>query len=187
MKFLIACLGNVGAEYENTRHNIGFKVADKLVKDSNGVFENNRYAFTSEIKIKGKTLLIIKPTTYVNLSGNAVRYYLQQEKIDRNQLLVVVDELALPFGAIRLRGSGSDGGHNGLKSIQELLASTEYPRLRFGIGSDFAKGKQSDYVLGNWSTEEEKNLIPRIELACEAVKSFCLAGLARTMNDFNKR
>jgi peptidyl-tRNA hydrolase, PTH1 family len=187
MKFLIAGLGNIGSEYEGTRHNVGFTIADELVKSAEGKFESSRYADVAEIKIKGKILVVIKPTTYMNLSGNAIRYYLQQEKIEKNNLLVVVDDLALPFGAIRLRGNGSDAGHNGLRNIQEVLATAEYPRLRFGIGNDFAKGKQSDFVLGKWSPEELKLLPERVTIARDAVKAFCLAGLARAMNDFNKR
>ena len=187
MKFLIAGLGNIGSEYENTRHNIGFTMANTLVKAAEGKFESSRYADVAEIRLKGKTLVIIKPTTFMNLSGTAIRYYLQHEKIEKNNLLVVVDDLALPFGAIRLRGSGSDAGHNGLHNIQELLGTDEYPRLRFGIGSEFSKGRQVDFVLGKWAPEEEKLLTERVSIACDAIKAFCLAGLPRAMNDFNKR
>lgn len=187
MKFLIVGLGNIGSEYENTRHNIGFKIADALATKHKVGFTLDRHAHVAEFKIKNKQLVLIKPTTYMNLSGNAVRYWMQKEKIAPENILVLVDELALPFGTIRIKGSGSDGGHNGLKSIQELLQTQNYPRLRFGIAAEFSKGKQVDYVLGEWNKEELKTLEERITKCVEAVESFCLAGLNITMNNFNKK
>lgn len=186
MKFLIAGLGNIGDEYENTRHNIGFKIADALALKHKAVFSSSRHAFVSEFKIKNKNLIVIKPTTFMNLSGNAVRYWMQKEKIPIENVLVIVDELALPFGTIRMKGSGSDGGHNGLKSIQELLLTQNYPRLRFGIAAEFSKGKQVDYVLSEWSKEELKTLEERIEKSVKAIEAFCLAGLSNAMNEYNK-
>jgi PTH1 family peptidyl-tRNA hydrolase len=185
MKYLIAGLGNIGSEYEHTRHNIGFDVAEALVAKYNGTFSNDRYASVAHIRIKNKQLVVIKPTTYMNLSGNALRYWMQKEGIESQQVLVLVDELALPFGTIRIKGSGSDGGHNGLKNIQEVLQTQNYPRLRFGIGSQYAKGKQVDYVLGKWAEEEKKLLKERIEMAVNATEAFCLAGLNIAMNQFN--
>ena len=154
MKYLIVGLGNIGPEYQNTRHNIGFKVLDAFAKASNTVFEDMRYGAVATVKLKGRTLILLKPNTYMNLSGKAVSYWMQKEKIELSNLFVVVDDLALPFGTIRLRGKGSDGGHNGLKSINQLLGTQDYTRLRFGIGNEFPKGKQVDYVLGEWSSEE---------------------------------
>lgn len=185
MKYLIAGLGNIGSEYEHTRHNIGFDVADALVAKHKGTFGNDRYASVSNIKVKNKQLLVIKPTTYMNLSGNAVRYWMQKEGIEAGNILVIVDELALPFGTIRLKGSGSDGGHNGLKNIQDVLQSQNYPRLRFGIGSQYSKGKQVDYVLGKWDETETKTLKERVDQAVNATETFCLAGLNIAMNQFN--
>ncbi len=186
MKFLIAGLGNIGSEYENTRHNIGFKIADALAAKQKAVFGSDRHAFVSEFKIKNKQLVVIKPTTFMNLSGNAVRYWMQKEKIPLENVLVIIDELALPFGSIRMKGSGSDGGHNGLKSVQEVLATQNYARLRFGIAAEFSKGKQVDYVLGEWNKEELKTLDERIAKCVGAVETFCLAGLNNAMNEFNK-
>lgn len=187
MKYLIVGLGNIGAEYENTRHNIGFKVLDALAGASNIVFSSDRYASICEIKHKGRILVLVKPTTYMNLSGKAVNYWLQQTKVPKENLLIVTDDLALPFGKLRLRASGSDGGHNGLKNINEVLGNNNYARLRFGISADFAKGKQVDYVLGEWNEEELKTLSDRIQLAGDIIKSFATAGLQRTMNDYNSR
>ena len=158
MKYLIVGLGNIGPEYQNTRHNIGFKVLDAFAKASNTVFEDMRYGAVATVKLKGRTLILLKPNTYMNLSGKAVSYWMQKEKIELSNLFVVVDDLALPFGTIRLRGKGSDGGHNGLKNINQLLGTQDYARLRFGIGNEFPKGKQVDYVLGEWSPEEEERL-----------------------------
>ena len=187
MKYLIAGLGNIGREYEYTRHNIGFRVLDALAKASNIVFIDRRYGEVAELKVKGKTLILLKPSTYMNLSGNAVRYWLKEEKIPVENLLVVVDDLALPFGSLRLKGKGSDAGHNGLKNIQSVLGTQVYSRLRFGIGSEFSKGRQIDYVLGEFSDEEEKSLPERLETADEIIKSFCLAGLQNTMNQYNNK
>lgn len=187
MKYLIAGLGNIGAEYQYTRHNIGFRVLDALAKASNIVFTDRRYGEIAELKVKGKTLILLKPSTYMNLSGNAVRYWLKEEKIPVENLLVVVDDLALPFGSLRLKGKGSDAGHNGLKNIQSILGTQVYSRLRFGIGSEFSKGRQIDYVLGEFSDEEEKALPERLETADEIIKSFCLAGLQNTMNQYNNK
>ena len=187
MKYLIAGLGNIGREYHYTRHNIGFRVLDALAKASNIVFTDKRYGETSELKVKGKTLILLKPSTYMNLSGNAIRYWLQAEKIPVENLLVVLDDLALPFGSLRLKGKGSDAGHNGLRSIQSVLGTQNYSRLRFGIGNDFPKGGQVDYVLGEFSDEEEKALPERFEMCEDIIKSFCLAGLQNAMNQFNNK
>jgi PTH1 family peptidyl-tRNA hydrolase len=187
MKYLIVGLGNIGDEYTDTRHNIGFIVADALAAEGNAVFKTDRYAAMTKLSVKGRTLLVIKPSTYMNLSGKAIRYWMQKEDIPRENLLVIVDDLALPLGAFRLRTKGSDGGHNGLISIIEHLESTEFSRIRFGIGNNFAKGRQIDYVLGRWDDEETKILIPRIKEAVEMIKSFVLIGPERTMNFFNKR
>lgn len=187
MKYLIAGLGNIGSEYQYTRHNIGFRVLDALAKASNVVFTDRRYGEVAELKVKGKTLILLKPSTYMNLSGNAVRYWLKEEKVPIENLLVVVDDLALPFGSLRLKGKGSDAGHNGLKNIQSILGTQEYSRLRFGIGSEFAKGRQIDYVLGEFSDEEENALPERLVVADDIIKSFCLAGLQITMNQYNNK
>lgn len=186
-KFLIVGLGNIGTEYENTRHNIGFEVLDYLAKEHELKFRSDRLADVAELKYKGKLLVLIKPTTYMNLSGKAMNYWLQNEKIAVENSLVIVDELALPFGKIRLGPKGSDGGHNGLKNIQEILGTTNYPRLRFGIGSEFNKGNQVNYVLGKWNDEEKKTLNERVKLAADAVKAFAFIGLQRCMNDFNTK
>jgi peptidyl-tRNA hydrolase, PTH1 family len=187
MKFLVAGLGNIGPEYENTRHNIGFTVLDALAGASSISFGTDRLASVAEVKFKGKTLILIKPTTYMNLSGKAVNYWMQAEKIPVENLLVVTDDLALPFGTLRMKGKGSDGGHNGLKDIQTVLGTDSYARLRFGIGSEYSKGKQVDYVLGKWSKEEEAGLPLRVEKACEMIKSFAAAGLQNTMNQYNNK
>ena len=187
MKYLIVGLGNIGDEYANTRHNIGFIVADALVQACKGNFETGRLADVAKVSVKGRTLVVIKPSTYMNLSGKSVRYWMQKEEIPIGNVLVIVDDLALPLGSLRLREKGSDGGHNGLISINELLESTNYARLRMGIGNNFAKGYQVDYVLGRWTAEEEKVLVPEIERAVEIIKSFVLIGVERTMNFFNKK
>ncbi len=186
MKYLIAGLGNIGDEYANTRHNIGFVVLDALVKDADVKFSPKRYASTAKIKFRGKTLILIKPATYMNLSGKAVRYWLEKENIPTSKLLVVVDDIALPIGTLRIREKGGDGGHNGLISIIENINTGDFSRLRIGIGDDFARGYQSDYVLGKWTKSEEKLMIPKVELATEAIKSFVAIGVDRTMNKFNK-
>jgi peptidyl-tRNA hydrolase, PTH1 family len=186
-KFLIAGLGNIGAEYAGTRHNIGFNVVEELAREAGVSFSSSRYADVAEMKHKGRQLLLIKPTTYMNLSGKAVGYWLQAEKIDLSNLMVIVDEIAIPFGKIRIGPKGSDGGHNGLKSIQEQLGTTEYPRLRFGIGSEFNKGGQVNYVLGRWN-EEQLTLLPaRIKTAADAIRAFSFIGLQRCMNEFNNK
>ena len=187
MKYLIVGLGNIGEEYRNTRHNIGFMVLDALAKASNIVFKDGRYGATTTLSVKGRQLILLKPSTYMNLSGNAVRYWMQQEKIPLENVLVVVDDLALPFGSLRLKGKGSDAGHNGLKHIAATLGTQNYARLRFGIGNDFPKGAQVDYVLGNFDEEDRKQMPERLELAGEIIKSFCLAGLNLTMNQYNNK
>jgi PTH1 family peptidyl-tRNA hydrolase len=186
MKYLIAGLGNIGPEYENTRHNIGFMILDAFAKASNVVFQDKRYGFVAEMRLRNRSLLLLKPSTFMNLSGNAVRYWLQQEKIDNDHLLVVVDDLSLPFGTLRLKSKGSDAGHNGLKNIQELIGQN-YARLRFGIGNDFPRGRQVDYVLSEFSDEEKILLPQRIETAVDIIRSFCLSGVDVTMNQYNNR
>lgn len=187
MKYLIAGLGNIGEKYAHTRHNIGFTILDALAEASNIAFMDNRYASTALLKHKSRALVLIKPSTYVNLSGKAVRYWLNQEKIPVERLLVVLDDLALPFGTLRLKSKGGDAGHNGLKNINELLGHSNYARLRFGIGNEFGYGQQVDHVLGQWSDEENKQLQERVEKACEAIKSFSTVGIGRTMNAFNNK
>ena len=186
MKFLIVGLGNIGSEYCHTRHNIGFDVLDALAQKHDATFSTQKHADACEISLKGKKLIGIKPNTYMNLSGKAVRYWMNEHKIDIKNCLVIVDDLAIPFGKLRLRANGSDAGHNGLKNIQELLQTKEYPRLRFGIGSNFPKGRQIDFVLGKWSKEEQSELIELIPKAVDAIESFVLAGLGPTMTAFNK-
>jgi len=186
-KFLIAGLGNIGDEYDNTRHNIGFKVLDTIAKEHGLTFRTDRLAAVAEYRFKGRTLVLIKPSTYMNLSGKAVNYWLQAEKIPKENLVVVTDDIALPFGSLRMKGKGSDGGHNGLKNIQETLNSVEYTRLRFGVGSEFSKGHQVSYVLGKWTPEEEKQLEPRIRQAIEMIQGFATIGLQLTMTNYNKK
>ena len=187
MKYLVVGLGNIGSEYANTRHNIGFKVLDSLVEESSIFFKSGRLADVAEIKHKGRTLILIKPTTYMNLSGKAVSYWLKKEKIAPANLLIITDDLSLPFGKLRLKTKGSHGGHNGLRSIEEELATQEYARLRFGIGDEFKKGHQVDYVLGNWGEAELETLDKHIATAKEVVRSFAFAGAASTMNTFNNK
>ena len=188
MKYLIVGLGNIGREYEDTRHNIGFMILDALAKASNVVFDvNKRYGAIAEMKLKNRQLILLKPYTYMNLSGNAVRYWLQKEKVEPANLLIVVDDLSLSFGALRLKPKGSNAGHNGLEHIQETLGTTQYNRLRFGIGNDFPPGAQIHFVLDPFTEEEQKCLPERIEMACEMIKSFCLAGVEITMNQFNNK
>lgn len=187
MKYLIVGLGNIGSEYQDTRHNIGFTILDAFAKASNVFFTENRYGATVEVKLKGRTLLLLKPSTFMNLSGNAVRYWMQKENIVVENVLVVVDDLALPFGALRLKPQGSDAGHNGLKNIQEVLGHNNYARLRFGIGDNFPRGRQVEYVLSKWSEDELKILPERAEKAAEMIKSFCLAGAQTTMTQFNNK
>ena len=185
MKYLIVGLGNIGAEYAETRHNIGFKVADALAAEAGAVFATGRYGSVAEFRHKGRTFVLLKPSTYMNLSGKAVSYWMQAEKIPLENVFVIVDDIALPFGTIRIRAKGSDGGHNGLKNIAELLGTNAYARLRFGIGGDFPKGMQIDYVLGEWTKEEATALPERTKVAAEAIKAFGTIGLERTMNQFN--
>ncbi len=187
MKYLIVGLGNIGSEYENTRHNIGFNVLDAFAKASNTVFTDRRYGAVAEVKVKGRTLVLLKPSTYMNLSGNAVRYWLQQEKIPVENMLIIVDDISLPFGTLRLRPKGSDAGHNGLKDVARVVGNENYARLRFGVGGDFPRGAQVDYVLGQFPAEEREKLPERINVACDIIKSFCLAGIALTMNQYNKK
>ena len=187
MKYLIAGLGNIGAEYAATRHNIGFRVADALAEAANVSFATDRYGDVARVSYRGRTLIVLKPSTYMNLSGKAVSYWLQKEKIDISRLFVVVDDIALPFGALRIRGRGSDGGHNGLKSITQVLGTADYARLRFGVGGDFPKGYQIDHVLGEWSVEEKAALPGRIDLACDAVRTFAAAGPDTAMNTYNNK
>ena len=184
-KFLIAGLGNIGPKYVNTRHNIGFKILDTFAKKESLIFESAKLGDVTTYKLKGRTYLLLKPSTFMNLSGKAVRYWLEKEKIPIENLLVVTDDLNLPFGSFRIKSKGSDGGHNGLKDIQLLLNTTKYNRFRFGISDTFSQGRQVDYVLGEWIGEEEKILPERIERAIEAIKSFGLAGMSNTMNTFN--
>lgn len=184
-KYLIAGLGNIGEEYAGTRHNIGFQILDQLTREAEVVFEPNRLGDVAQLRIKGRTLMCLKPATYMNRSGKAVRYWLDKEKIPLENLLVVTDDLNLPFGALRLKTKGSDGGHNGLKDIQEVLGTTSYSRFRFGIGSDYPKGGQVDYVLGRWNEVEQQAMPERLERSAEAIRSFVLAGAAITMNTFN--
>ena len=184
-KFLIVGLGNIGAEYVNTRHNIGFKILDYFANQESIAFQTQKLGEVAEFKIKGRTVLLLKPNTYMNLSGKAVKYWLEKENIEKDNMLVITDDLNLTFGSIRIKTKGSDGGHNGLKNIQILLDSTEYPRFRFGISDAFKKGKQVDYVLGEWSLEEKEALKERLSISAEIIKSFALAGLNNTMNLYN--
>lgn len=187
MKYLIVGLGNIGAEYAHTRHNIGFRVVDALAEAKEAKFTSDRYGAVCEIKHKGRTLLLLKPSTYMNLSGNAVRYWLQKEGIEVENMFVIVDDIALPFGTIRIRKQGSDGGHNGLAHINEILTHNNYARLRFGIGGDFPKGFQVDYVLGCWTADQQRALPDLIEQCGKAVLGFATIGVDRTMNEFNKK
>lgn len=186
-KYLIVGLGNVGDEYDMTRHNTGFMVLDAFAKASNIVFSDRRYGFVAETNVKGRRLILLKPSTFMNLSGNAVRYWMNKENIAIERLLVVVDDLALPLGTLRLKASGSNAGHNGLGNIQSVLGTERYSRLRIGIGNDFPRGMQIEWVLGRYSEEELTVLRPKIETACEIVKSFALAGIDFTMNAYNKK
>ncbi|HBI00524.1 MAG TPA: aminoacyl-tRNA hydrolase [Flavobacterium sp.] len=184
-KFLIVGLGNIGAEYANTRHNIGFKILDHFAKKESISFQTAKLGDVAEFKIKGRTLILLKPNTYMNLSGKAVKYWMEKENIEKENILVITDDLNLSFGTIRIKTKGSDGGHNGLKSIQSLLNTTEYPRFRFGISDQFKKGQQVNYVLGEWDEEEKSKLTERLELSAQIIQSFALAGLNNTMNEFN--
>jgi peptidyl-tRNA hydrolase, PTH1 family len=187
LKYLIAGLGNPGREYENTRHNIGFKILDALAEASNIVFSDERHGWITEYKLKGRTFVLLKPSTYMNLSGKAVNYWMQKENIAVENLLVVVDDLALPMGSLRLRAKGGDAGHNGLKSITETIGRADYARLRFGIGDNFRQGQQVDYVLGEWDKQEKLELPALIDTSIEIIKSFGTIGIDQTMTFFNKR
>ena len=185
MKFLIAGLGNVGNEYAHTRHNIGFDVVMAFASKHGGELRSGRLAYVAEIKWKGKNFICICPTTYMNLSGKAVKYWMDKEKIDKEQMLVIFDDIAIPLNKIRLRPGGSDAGHNGLKSIQESLGTSDYPKLRFGIGNNFPKGMQSEFVLGKWLKEEEPIVKKKIDLCVEVIENFATTGISMTMNKFN--
>ena len=187
MKFLIVGLGNFGEEYNHTRHNIGFDVVNAFVHKHGGKFRIDRLAYVAEIKWKGRSFVCICPTTYVNLSGKAVKYWMEKEKVPIENILVIVDEVALPVHKLRLRPGGSDAGHNGLKNIQEILGTSEYPKLRFGIGNDYPKGYQVDYVLGKWKKEEEPLIKLKIEKAVEVIENFATLGITMTMNQVNNK
>jgi len=184
-KFLIVGLGNIGPKYDNTRHNIGFKIVDALAKDHAATFETDKLGAIANFRFKGRTFVLLKPSTYMNLSGKAVKYWMDKEKIAIENVLIVTDDLNIDFGTIRLKGKGSAGGHNGLKDIQEKLNTTSYPRFRFGVGADYSKGRQVDFVLNEWSKEETSELIERIPVSCNLITSFGTAGMANTMNAFN--
>lgn len=184
-KFLIVGLGNIGPKYHNTRHNIGFKVLDYLAEQESLTFETQKLGDIATYRFKGRTFILLKPSTYMNLSGKAVNYWLQKEKVPVENLLVITDDLNLPFGTIRVKTKGSDGGHNGLKDIQVQLGTTKYNRFRFGISDEFSKGRQVDYVLSEWDEEEEKKLPERLKKSVEIIKSFGTAGINITMNTFN--
>lgn len=185
MKYLIVGLGNIGSEYEHTRHNIGFDVVDHLATELGASFEVKRYGAIAKARVKNAELILLKPSTYMNLSGEAVRYWMGVESIPIERILVVVDDLALPFGTLRLKPKGSDAGHNGLKNIALLLKSEAYPRLRFGLGNDYPQGRQVDFVLGKFNSDEVPEMPKLLDRSCEVIKSFALAGLARTMNQYN--
>lgn len=185
MKYLIVGLGNPGLQYAQTRHNIGFDILDRLAIDASSIFETERHANRAELKYKGRKLILIKPNTFMNLSGKAIQYWLQKEKIPISNLLVISDDLALPFGTLRMKGKGSAGGHNGLKDTEEVLKTSAYSRLRFGIGDDYPRGKQADFVLGSWSKQEEVALDERIEQSTKFIHSFVTVGLNMTMSALN--
>jgi PTH1 family peptidyl-tRNA hydrolase len=187
MKYLIVGLGNIGQEYSETRHNIGFKILDAFTKASNIFFSPNRFGQVTEFKYKGRTLILLKPDTYMNLSGKAVQFWMQKENIPASNILIITDDLSLPFGKLRIRTKGSDGGHNGLKNIIECLNSSEFPRLRFGIANDFEKGKQVNYVLGKWNTEESEILPTRIEFCINAIKDFSFIKMNDLMTVYNSK
>ncbi len=184
-KFLIIGLGNIGEKYKNTRHNIGFSILDKSAKNEKIIFETKKLGDIARFKYKGRTFILLKPNTFMNLSGKAVKYWQTIEKIPLENILVVTDDVNIPFGTIRLKKNGSAGGHNGMQNIQDILLTNKFPRLRIGIGGDYKKGQQIDYVLGEWTEEEQNKLPERIEISTKAIKSFALAGLNNTMNEFN--
>lgn len=188
IKYLVVGLGNIGPEYQKTRHNTGFMVVDRFAEKNNApAWQDRRYGFVNYVNIKGRQIILLKPSTFMNLSGNAVRYWMKEENIPLENLLVVVDDLALPVGELRLKPKGSDAGHNGLKHIADILGTQAYARLRFGIGNEFPRGGQVDFVLGHFSEEDWQVLPERMDIACEMIKSFCLAGITLTMNQFNKK
>lgn len=187
MKYLIVGLGNIGAEYAETRHNIGFKVVDALAAAQSGTFRTDRYGDVCEIKYKGRQIILLKPSTYMNLSGNALRYWMQKEKIEIENVLIIIDDIAIPFGTLRVRKQGSDGGHNGLKHINEILGHQNYARIRFGIDGNFPKGFQIDYVLGKWSADEAAKLPELTEQTGKAILAFATIGIDRMMNEFNTK
>lgn len=187
MKYLIVGLGNIGDEYRGTRHNIGFRILDAFAEASNISFTTERYGDVAHMRLKNKQLTLLKPSTYMNLSGNAVRYWKEKEGIDVDHILILVDDIALPFGAIRIKSGGSDAGHNGLKNIAQMLGTQAYPRLRFGVGNDFPRGCQIDYVLGQFALDQRQQLPARIDVACEAIKAFCLSGIGFAMCNFNNK
>ncbi|MBR3477919.1 MAG: aminoacyl-tRNA hydrolase [Bacteroidaceae bacterium] len=187
MKYLIVGLGNIGDEYDGTRHNIGFRVLDAFAKASNISFEDKRYGFVGMGRVKNAEVVLLKPSTYMNLSGNAVRYWMNKENIQPENLLIICDDLALPFGKLRLRPSGSDGGHNGLKNIASVLCSQQWARIRFGVGNDFPRGSQVDFVLGEFEPEELEQMDERVGVACEMIKAFCLSGITFAMNNYNNK
>lgn len=187
MKYLVVGLGNIGSEYDGTRHNIGFRNVDAFAKKQNADWADKRYGFVAHTRVKNAEITLLKPSTYMNLSGNAVRYWSKEEKIPVENILIIVDDLSLPVGKIRLRGNGSAGGHNGLKSIEQCLGTAQYARIKFGIGNDYPKGSQADFVLGQFSDEDNKVIDEKLEYVGEMIKSFCLQGLDRTMNQYNKK
>ncbi len=187
MKYLVVGLGNIGSEYAETRHNIGFKVLDALCEASNTSFVTERYGDVAQIKHKGRAITLLKPSTYMNLSGKAVRYWAEALKLDIDHILIISDDIALPFGSIRIRQKGSHGGHNGLRNIIELMGTEHFARIRFGVGAEFSEGRQVDYVLGEWNEEEREKLGERCEMVCRAILSFSTAGIQMTMNSYNKK
>lgn len=187
MQFLIVGLGNIGDEYADTRHNIGFNILDALAKASNIVFDDRRYGFVQKVRVKNQQLVLLKPSTYMNLSGQAVRYWMQKENIPVENLLVVVDDISLPVGTLRLRAGGSEAGHNGLRSITQTIGTQQYARLRFGIGNDFPHGAQADFVLSPFLPDERTVVDASIPVACDAIKAFALSGIDFAMNQYNKR
>ena len=187
MRYLIVGLGNIGPDYEGTRHNIGFQMVDVFANSVNAEWQDKRYGFVAKCRVKNAELVLLKPSTFMNLSGNAVRYWLQAEKIPVENMLVLVDDLNLPFGTIRIRKQGSNGGHNGLGNIQSVLGTDAYARVRFGIGNEFTRGTQINYVLGEWTEEEQKALPEKLEVMKDIIPSFCLQGIDRTMNQYNRR
>ena len=187
MKYLIVGLGNIGNEYDGTRHNIGFRVVDALAQAQSATFQDKRYGFVCKTRVKNAELLLLKPSTYMNLSGNAVRYWMQQEKIAIENVLIIVDDLSLPVGAIRMKQNGSDAGHNGLKHIAQMLSTQNYNRLKFGIGNDFPRGGQVDFVLGKFSPEDNKVIDEKVIVACDAIKAFALSGMQFAMCHYNNK